>query len=257
MFETATLNYGPPTKRVWATLAGFAGQVLLIGCALAAPIIWPRAIPHMTAVIYLAPPGPPPGPPPGDPPPKTESRPKATRPFSGVPVAPAHVPDKILVIDDAPEIAGPPSTSTDRGNWIVGSLPGPGGSGNNLAARIADNVPPPIKPPAPQSVAAIEKPVIAAPPKRISAVELARPIHRVEPIYPPLAIAARIQGTVRLIGVLGADGRIRELQVVSGPPMLARAAMDAVKQWVYAPTLLNGQPVEVQAPIDVNFILNR
>jgi len=52
------------------------------------------------------------------------------------------------------------------------------------------------------------------------------------------------------------DGRIRELKVLSGPPLLVNAAVDAVKQWIYAPTLLNGQAVEVQAPIEVNFILN-
>jgi protein TonB len=80
-------------------------------------------------------------------------------------------------------------------------------------------------------------------------------LKRVEPKYPPKAIAAHIQGRVRLLGVLGVDGRIHELRVLSGPPLLVQAAFDAVWQWVYAPTLLNGQAVEVEAPIQLNFIL--
>jgi protein TonB len=58
------------------------------------------------------------------------------------------------------------------------------------------------------------------------------------------------------MGVLGTDGRIHEVKVLSGHPFLVKAAVDAVMQWVYRPTILNGTPVEVQAPITVNFILN-
>jgi protein TonB len=92
---------------------------------------------------------------------------------------------------------------------------------------------------------------------RISQVTPATPIRKVDPIYPPLAKAAGISGRVELMGILGTDGRIHELRVVSGHPLLIKAAMDAVAQWVFAPTILNGQTVEVQAPIQVNFILNR
>jgi protein TonB len=66
----------------------------------------------------------------------------------------------------------------------------------------------------------------------------------------------RISGAVELTGVIGVDGHIRELQIVHGHPLLARAALDAVRQWVYEPTLLDGEPVEVIAPITVNFRLN-
>ena len=77
-----------------------------------------------------------------------------------------------------------------------------------------------------------------------------------EPVYPPLARAARISGAVELTGVIATDGRIRELRVVSGHPLLAKAALEAVRQWVYEPTVLNGEPVEVIAPITVHFQLN-
>jgi protein TonB len=117
--------------------------------------------------------------------------------------------------------------------------------------------------PVPQAPVARETPKAVVPTAtvakapRISMVQLATPIRRVDPVYPVLAKQARISGTVELVGVLGTDGRIRELKVVSGHPLLINAALEAVRQWVYAPTLLNGQPVEVQAPIQVNFILNR
>jgi len=85
---------------------------------------------------------------------------------------------------------------------------------------------------------------------------MAKLVRKIIPAYPPLAKAARISGVVRLIGIIARDGTIRNLQLVSGHPLLTRAAMEAVQQWVYKPTLLNGEPVEVIAPIDVNFTLS-
>ncbi len=86
---------------------------------------------------------------------------------------------------------------------------------------------------------------------------MAKLVRKVIPEYPPIARAARISGVVRLIGTIGKDGTIRNLQLVSGHPMLAHAALEAVQQWVYKPTLLNGKPVEVIAPIEVNFTLSQ
>lgn len=82
-------------------------------------------------------------------------------------------------------------------------------------------------------------------------------MRKVIPEYPPLARSARISGVVRLIGTIGKDGTIQNLQLISGHPLLARAALDAVRQWIYKPTLLNGSPVAVIAPIEVNFTLGR
>jgi len=77
------------------------------------------------------------------------------------------------------------------------------------------------------------------------------------PMYPPLAKQARIQGVVELNAVIGKDGTVGSLSVVKGHPLLVQAAIDAVKQWRYKPTLLNGEPVEVQTTIDVNFTLSQ
>jgi len=80
-------------------------------------------------------------------------------------------------------------------------------------------------------------------------------IHKVQPVYPPLARQARIRGTVEFKAVIGKDGRVEHLEVVSGHPMLVTAAMDAVKQWQYKPYFVNGEPVEVATTINVNFVL--
>ena len=81
-------------------------------------------------------------------------------------------------------------------------------------------------------------------------------VHRVQPAYPPLARAARIQGTVVLQAIISKNGTIQNLQVLNGHPMLVRAAIDAVQQWRYRPYFLNGEPVEVETQITVNFILS-
>ena len=76
------------------------------------------------------------------------------------------------------------------------------------------------------------------------------------PAYPPLAKQAGVQGVVLFSAVIGADGSVRELKLISGHPLLVPAAMEAVKQWVYEPTRVNGEPVEVIAQIDVSFTLS-
>jgi TonB family protein len=95
-------------------------------------------------------------------------------------------------------------------------------------------------------------------PKRIQVdgnAQAANLITQVRPNYPPEAKQAGIQGTVQLQAVLGKDGKVQDIKVLSGEPVLAAAALDAVRQWVYRPTLLNGEPVEVKTTIDINFTL--
>lgn len=81
-------------------------------------------------------------------------------------------------------------------------------------------------------------------------------LNLVQPVYPPLARQTRISGTVRLHAIIGKDGAIEELEVISGHPLLQQAALDAVRQWRYQPTLLNGEPMQVDTTIDVLFALN-
>ena len=86
-------------------------------------------------------------------------------------------------------------------------------------------------------------------------VQNANLISKVDPLYPPLARQARIQGTVRFNTTIGIDGHVQNLQLVSGHPLLAAAATQAAQQWIYKPTLLNGNPVPVITTIDINFTL--
>jgi protein TonB len=113
---------------------------------------------------------------------------------------------------------------------------------------------------APNSAEIVKRPVVASVPQRVpvtSNIEAAKLISRVQPAYPALAIQARIQGNVVLHAIIGRDGRVSELQVLSGHPPLVNAALDAVRQWRYNPTLLNGEAVEVETTITVSFVLGQ
>lgn len=80
-------------------------------------------------------------------------------------------------------------------------------------------------------------------------------IHRVEPIYPPLARAARVQGPVILEAIISKDGTMQNLRLISGHPLLVKAAIEAVSQWRYRPYILNNDAIEVETQITVNFVL--
>jgi TonB family protein len=115
---------------------------------------------------------------------------------------------------------------------------------------------------APPAAGATDGPqaALASPPQRIrvgSNVQQANLITKVTPPYPPDAKEARIQGVVNLAIIIGKDGTVQKVEVLSGEPLLTPAAMDAVKQWVYKPTLLNGNPVEVVTQVDVTFTLSQ
>jgi len=160
-------------------------------------------------------------------------------------VAPKNVPKevKMIVEDEAPMSAG-----------MVGGVPGgvPGGSvGGVLSGMLGAPPPPPPPPPKP-------KPVVNDKPIRVGGnVTAANLLRQVRPVYPPLAKAARVQGTVKFEAVIAKDGTIQNLHLVSGPPLLVQAALQAVQQWQYKPTLLNNEPVEVITTIDVNFTLSQ
>jgi TonB family protein len=98
------------------------------------------------------------------------------------------------------------------------------------------------------------------PPQRIRVggnVQQANLIQKVQPIYPLQAKQDRVQGKVQFSVLIGKDGHVQNLTLISGEPVLVEAAKDAVSQWVYKPTLLNGQPVEVLTQVDVNFTLSQ
>ena len=161
---------------------------------------------------------------------------------------PTRIPKKVQVIkeDDAP----PPVMAT---GGVVGGVPGgiPGGQLGGVIGGIVSST---------SSLAAVPK----LAPKSVTPVQRVRVsqgvvkgllTNRVEPTYPTVARVARIHGEVVLTALIDKDGNIENLQVVSGHPLLAPAAINAVRQWRYKPYLLNGQPVEVETTITVNFEL--
>jgi protein TonB len=151
--------------------------------------------------------------------------------------------------------AQPASPMSSTMDLPPGFIPTGDQSGGSIAIGELVGKPVAVQPYKPQTV---EKPTPPSGPIRVSiGVQTALLVNRVMPVYPPLAKSAHVSGVVHLIGIISKDGTIRDLKVISGHPMLTRAALDAVSQWVYKPTLLNNEAVEVIAPIDVNFTLSQ
>jgi periplasmic protein TonB len=170
-------------------------------------------------------------------------------------MAPKVIPKTVA---DIKEEELPPPSSGAVG--VVGGVPGgvPGGTPGGVIGGIIGSVPsaaPPPPPPPPPPVKKEEPKVTRI---RVGGnVQQAMLVRQPRPVYPPLAKQARIQGVVRLNAIIGKDGTIQNLTVAAGHPLLVPAALEAVKQWVYKPTLLNGEPVEVVTQIDVNFTLSQ
>jgi protein TonB len=108
-----------------------------------------------------------------------------------------------------------------------------------------------------QAVPRVVKPIISGPVRVSTAVEEGLILQKTRPVYPPIAIAAHVQGTVMLAANISKGGMIENLRVVSGPAMLQQSAVNAVSTWRYRPYLLDGQPVEVETTVNVVFTLGR
>ena len=239
MFEQTFVS--GKTQTVRTTVISLIVQCLLIGVAILIPLIYTEVLPstELTSFLVAPPPPPPPPPPPAAAP--VEIVKVAPRQFNaGQLMAPKSVPKNIAIIKE--EELPPPAAAT------VGVVGGLGSSFGSLSG-ILGGVPEAAPPPPVVTKAVVQRLQVGG------KVQAAMLVNKPTPTYPPLARSARIQGTVRFNAVIGTDGRIQNLTLVSGHPLLAPAAQAAVKQWVYKPTLLNGEPVEVMTQIDVNFTL--
>jgi len=162
-----------------------------------------------------------------------------------------------------------PAIQAGLGRWLPAAVAAdrPAVAQGQPAAVVADQNPAPVAPQPQPLPAALSNPpaaVVPAPeahasaPQRIlldAAVGQAKLLKQPPLVYPPLAKAARIQGAVRFNAVIAKDGRIQRLDLVSGHPLLVPAALEAVKQWVYRPTFVHGEPVEVETQIEIKFVL--
>jgi protein TonB len=243
MFE-ALLESSPvkrKTRNPWAYFISLVVQTFFVGLLILIPLLYTEALPKQDMMLsWLAAPPPPPPPPP---PPAAQPIRRAIKRVSqldqGKLRAPREIPREIAIIKEDP-------IEEDTGG-VVGGVPGgvPGGQMGGVLGGVLGGIPsaaPPPKPVAPQRI-------------RISSgVQAAKKIHDVQPIYPPVARTARISGTVRLEAIIAKDGTIQNLRVVGqAHPLLIQAALQAVQQWRYEPTLLSGEPVEVETIIDVVF----
>jgi protein TonB len=229
---------GEDSRRPWAFSVSLLAQALFVAVAVLIPLLAKPILPALNAaIVSLQLPKPPRAAPPA-PEPIAAVRPQV---FNDVLRQPRQMPAHA-----APLVAGPaPSFEVVGGAGL--------GPGETLITTFADDIR--VAPPPPEAAAA---PVAPPQPIRVSSsVQAARIVHRVMPIYPPLARTARVSGTVRLQAIIAADGSIVELNVISGHPLLIAAAVDAVKQWRYRPTELGGKPVPVDTQIEVNFTLGR
>jgi len=243
MFEDSLIESGGKlkTSRGWTSIVSFVIQIGIIGVMILIPLIFTEALPRTQLMTFLVAPPPPPPPPPPAAAPVKVVKVIQTDIVNGQLRTPTKIPQKVQMIK---EDEAPPPVMASTG--VVGGVPGgvPGGSMGGVIGSVLSSTP-------------VAVPKIATPQRvRVSSgVQSGLLIRKVNPAYPPLARQARIQGVVLLQAQISKDGNIENLQLISGHPMLAPAAIEAVKQWKYKPYLLNGEPVEVETQVQVNFTL--
>lgn len=229
------------TNKSWTVLVSAILQVGVISIFILIPLIFTDVLPagQLLSTMLVAPP------PPAAPPPPPPAAPQVVHHIvriiqAGKMMAPSVIPKQVKMIKEE-EL--PPDVGAVG---VVGGVPGgvPGGQVGGVLGGIiggtGSTLPPPPKM------------------QRIRVggnVQSAKLVRQVMPVYPPIAKTAHIQGDVVLHAIIDKDGSVTELQFISGPPILIRAAMDAVRQWRYAPTLLNNEPVQVDTTITVKFTL--
>jgi protein TonB len=238
MFEDSTFESNGTIRtrsRGWM-LAALVFNASILLTLILIPLIYPEALPRQSLSLLVEAPRPPARPQPAPPP-------RAMEKLRGVPqmdgatiIAPRRIPITIAPIEgqEAPaDLSGLPLGSDAAGN-----------------AAAAE----PFQSQRHVSVA----PAAAKGPLHLSSgVVSGLLLTKTTPVYPPIAVAAHVEGTVVLAATISAGGSIENLRVVSGHPMLQQAALETVRNWRYRPFLLNGQPVEVETTINVIFTLNR
>src|ERR1700751_3402655 len=245
MFEDSLIESGGRlrTKRGATTMVSFIFQFVLVGILVLIPLLFTEALPKQQLMTFLvAPPPPPPPPPPPAAAPVKVVKQIQTDIVNGQLRTPTKIPEKVQMIKE--EEAPPPVMAT---SGVVGGGPGgvPGGQRGGVIGGIISSTP-------------VAVPKVATPQRvRVSqGVSQGLLVKKVQPNYPPLARQARIQGTVLLQAEISKDGTIENLRLISGHPMLAPAAIEAVKPWRDKPYMMNGKPGAGETQVQVNFTLS-
>jgi len=221
------------TNKNWTVALSSIFQIVILGALVLIPLIHTEALPKaMLSVLLVAPPPPPP------PPPPQTVRAAVRQGIRQIPPEALHqpsgIPPHVLILTEEP--LPPPDVSNNA------PTSGPfDNSGQGIIAGNRAAVAPPPKTTAPTRI------------KQGGVVTAAALLSQTKPVYPALARMAHIQGDVVLHAIIDKNGKVAQLEVISGHPLLVQAALDAVKQWLYKPTLLNGEPVEVDTTITVTF----
>ena len=242
MFDQLVVSGANQTKtnKPWTVLLSTFVQVGIVIVMILIPLIYTEALPKGMLTTFLAAPPPPPPPPPPAAPIKIV-KPQVHLIHDGELKAPTVIPKKVNIIKEEEQ---PPDVGGAMGG-VVGGVAGGSASGvlgGIIGGTSGGNMPPP--------------PPKSNKPLRVGGnVAAANLIRQVTPVYPQIAKTAHVSGTVVLHAIISKDGSIEELTYVSGPPLLMKAAMDAVHQWRYKPTMLNGEPVDVDTTISVVFTL--
>ena len=248
MFDQTFVDGAGKTNKSWTVTLSLIAECAAIAMMILVPLIWTEVLPRAQFPNVLTMPAPAPAPPPPVLAPATRQPRIAPRAFSPVLEPPHVIPAQaIMIAEDVPLAPG------GIGDPLSGV---PGAAAAGMAGDFPGGKDIGIPPPSPRS----SKPAVTRKEDKPLAVggnvQSAKLIKHPAPKYPAIAISARIQGTVVLQAIIGKDGTVRNLIVVSAAsPLLVQSAMDAVKQWVYRPTLLNQEPVEVVTEITVNFAL--
>lgn len=242
MFADSLLetSWAQSSRRSWTTLTSFGLQMVVIGVLISIPLLTTVGLPPgrilPTPISWGAPP--PPAPPPHREHVTTVNQSNVSgRTLITPPSIPLHV---AQIVETAP----PPQVSYNNGPGVEGSTGT--GSPDGVWNAIGVSVRPAVVLPAPA-------PSIRQ--FRTSTMLQGSLIHRVEPVYPTLARVARVQGPVVLEAFISKEGIMENLRLISGHPMLVPAAIAAVSQWRYRPYVLNGEAIEVETRITVNFVL--
>jgi periplasmic protein TonB len=226
------------SHRGWTTLISFSMQALLVAALLMLPLLYTEGLPslHLMRPEVIGPP-PSQGRAPRIEP--SHGRNFVLKSASGLVLTPPQQIPKGVVPETDVSVGPPPELATE------GGPSGPSGSGVPTGVLNSTG----------------DANVIAMPPRPVHHPPISHwmegnLVHRVQPEYPPLAVQTRTQGQVVLHAIISREGAIEKLQVVSGHPLLVRAALEAVRQWRYRPYVLNGEPVEVETQVTVNFVLS-
>src|ERR1700692_105141 len=227
------------TNKPWTVVLSMIFQVAFLAVLILIPLIYTEALPKtMMATLLVAPPPPPPPPPP----PIAQVvhvKPQVHLMDAGKLVTPKVIPKDIKIIkEDAPDMSG-------MQGGVVGGVAG-GQMGGVIGGGIGGvgGGPPPPKPTQTRI-------------RQGGQVQAAKLTNKVQPLYPPLARQTRISGTVSVHAIIAKNGTVEKLEGITAPPLLGPAALDAVRQWKYQATTLNGEAVEVVTTIDVIFSLNQ